>query len=137
MELLERRRHNSLSFIDLTPTEDYLKNQLRTLYVLTQQVISRSSPHRATSSSSSAHANLHFLSSAAAVHGGPGDGVAVRVVTVAHLVFPLEAVSTDEHVVSVARARQVRSGVTPLAHGGQSGSGAVHAHVCGVTSESF
>lgn len=72
-----------------------------------QQVISG---HLPDSTAARTHANLHVLpSETSAVHGVPGEvgGVGVGESAVPCLVIPLEAVSTDEHVVSVIR--QLRS----------------------------
>lgn len=67
------------------------------------------------------------------MHGGPGEGGGVGVSpAVRRLVFPMEAVTTDERVVPKARTRQVLPGTAPVADGGQFGIGAVHAHVDGV-----
>lgn len=68
-----------------------------------------------------------------AVHGAPGESGGVGVApAVRRLVLPMEAVPTDERVVPKAGARQVLPGAAPGAEGGQSGVGAVHAHVDGV-----
>lgn len=65
-----------------------------------QQVISENSPHSTTCSPT--HAHRHFLSAdTPAVHGGPAVGGGVCVSAVSGLVIPLEAVSTDEHVLFV------------------------------------
>ena len=84
------------------------------------------SPH--STSASSAAADFH-RPEPPAVHGAPGEG---GVGVPSAVLEVLEAVPTGEHLVSKGPARQIRSRVTPRAHGVQFRVGAVHTHVCRV-----
>lgn len=70
------------------------------------------SPH-STSTSAAAAADFH-RPEPPAVHGAPGEG---GVGVPSAVLEVLEAVPTGEHLTSKASARQIRSRVTPRAHG--------------------